>query len=163
VNHTCVNGSCTDTVTAKPPVAPDGGPLATTVRCGDDGTRCPANDPSNACCVAFDFDAGTGKGSCMPAAVCPSTSAVLYCDDPTDCAPNLADAGDPSICCVSNVGGTTTLAVTNATCQAVSLCTGGEFFGAVRSLCDERQVCPLSGDSCAIANGAPGYFTCQAK
>ena len=94
VNHTCVNGSCTDTVTATAPVAPDGGVCnpAPTVRCGDDGTRCPANDPTNACCVSFDFTTLTGKGSCMAPAACPSSSAVLYCDDSSDCA-----AGDAAI------------------------------------------------------------------
>jgi hypothetical protein len=161
VNHTCVNGSCSDTVTARAPVAADGGVLpGTTVRCGDDGTRCPENDPSNACCVAFDFDAGTGKGSCMPAASCPSTSAVLYCDDPSDCPLDLGDAADPGICCVTNVGGTTTLAVTNSTCQPASTCSGYNYFNETRTFCDERQVCPRSGSNCTPAVGAPGYFTC---
>jgi hypothetical protein len=164
LNHTCVNGSCTDTVTAKPPVAADGGPLTgPTVRCGDDGTRCPRNDPSNACCVAFDFDAGTGKGSCMPAASCPSSSAVLYCDDPSDCEPG--DAADPDICCVSNAIAPVNpnLAVTNSTCQPASTCSGANYFGQVRTFCDERQVCPRSGNNCLPAGGAPGYFACTTQ
>jgi hypothetical protein len=161
LNHTCVNGSCTDTVTAKAPVAVDGGPLAaSTVRCGDDGTRCPANDPNNACCVSFDLDAGTGKGSCMPAAICPSTSAVLYCDDPSQCPPNLGDAGDPVVCCVSNAAPPSGIIVTNSTCQPVSTCSGANDFGVTRSFCDERQVCPSTGDNCGGAAGAPGYFAC---
>jgi hypothetical protein len=162
VNHTCVNGSCTDTVTAKAPVAADGGSLtASTVRCGDDGTRCPANDPNNACCVAFDFGAGTGKGSCMPAGICPSTSAVLYCDDPSQCAPYHGDAADPAVCCVSNAASPDpNLRITNATCQPVTTCSGANYFGQPRSLCDGRGVCPRSGNNCTLANGAPGYFAC---
>jgi hypothetical protein len=162
VNHTCVNGSCTDTVTAKPPVAPDGGPLSgpTTVRCGDDGTRCPANDPSNACCVAFDFDAGAGKGSCVPAASCPSSSAVLYCDDPSDCEPG--DAADPGICCVTNVGNSSGYPVTNTTCQPLSTCAKDVIMG-VMTLCQRREVCPLSGANCQPEQGAPGYFACNAQ
>jgi hypothetical protein len=159
VNHTCVNGSCTDPLTAKAPV-----PLTTTVRCGDDGTRCPTNDPSNACCVAFDFDAGTGRGSCMPAAMCPSSRAILYCDDPSDCAASVGDAADPEICCVSNENNATdpNFRLTNSTCQLASTCSGANYFGETRTLCDERQVCPGTGNNCTLAAGAPGYFACQA-
>lgn len=159
-NHTCVNGSCTDTVTAKPPVAEDGGPVsAPTVRCGDDGTRCPANDPNNACCVDFDFDAGTGKGSCMPAGSCPASSAVLYCDDPTDCEPG--DAADPGICCVTNFGQGGGNPVTNTTCQPTSTCILDVDQEAL-TLCERRQVCPHTGYNCAPSTGAPGYFQCNA-
>jgi hypothetical protein len=159
LNHTCVNGSCTDPVTAAPPVSPDGGPLGgPTVRCGDDGTRCPSNDPTSACCVQFDFDAGTGKGTCMAAANCPSSSAVLYCDDPTDCAPG--DAGNPGICCTTNVGNNGGAPLTNATCQPASTCSfniGTE----INTLCQERQPCPRSGRNCEPAVSAPGYFVCN--
>jgi hypothetical protein len=160
VNHTCVNGSCTDTVTAKPPVGPDGGPLSgVTVRCGDDGTRCPANDPSNVCCIGWNFDAGTGKGSCMPAASCPSSSALLYCDDPVDCEPG--DAADPGICCVTSLDVSLNAAVTNANCQPVSTC-GQLYFGQTRSFCQRRQPCPHGALACESAAGAPGYFACNA-
>jgi hypothetical protein len=158
-NHTCVNGSCTDTVTAKSPTAPDGGPLGGTVRCGDDGTRCPANDPNNACCVAFDLDAGTGKGTCVAAENCPSTSAVLYCDDWRDC--EQGDASDPGICCLMTVGDLLDSRLTNAACQPASTCTGVNI--GVYSLCQGRRPCPLSGISCEMAGGAPGYFQCKTK
>jgi hypothetical protein len=160
LNHTCVDGSCSDTVTATPPLGPDGsiagGP---TVRCGDDGTRCPANDPKNVCCVTFDFTAGTGKGKCVAAASCPSSSATLYCDDARDCEPG--DAADPGICCVTTVGDNGAAPITNATCQPASTCrqdVGAE----IVSLCQERQVCPRSSHNCHPAGGAaPGYFLCN--
>jgi hypothetical protein len=158
LNHTCVNGSCTDTVTAQPPVAPDGGPASgPTVRCGDDGTTCPAGDPKNTCCVTFDFDAGTGRGTCMAAESCPTASAVLYCDDPSDCDPG--DAADPGVCCVTGNGGGN--AITNAACQPVSTCNANAG-SQVYSLCEQRQPCPWSGNNCSLAPTAPGYFECQA-
>jgi hypothetical protein len=160
VSHTCVNGSCTDTVTAKPATALDGGPLGATVRCGDDGTSCPANDPSHACCVTFDFDAGAAKGVCTAAESCPASSAVLYCDDPHDCDPG--DAADPGICCVTDVGNALTNPLTNATCQPASTCNGLNAVGTY-SLCEERKVCPGSGKNCSPAPGAPGYFECAVQ
>lgn len=159
VNHTCVNGSCTDTVTATAPVAPDGGVYnpPPTVRCGDDGTRCPANDPTLACCVTFDLDAGTGKGACMAPAACPSTSAIFYCDDTSEC--GGGDAGDPRVCCES-LGGAPYVA-TNSSCQASSTCDPAE--GLELVLCQDRQPCPQSQVTCSGDVNAPGYYHCDAK
>jgi hypothetical protein len=155
LNHTCVNGSCTDTVIAAPPVAPDGGVVSgPTVRCGDDGARCPVGDPNNACCVALDRDAGTGKGACMPPAACPSASAILYCDDSSEC--GTGDASDPYVCCESIAGDP--YVMTNATCQPQSTCTPGE--GLHLALCQDRQVCPVSGQTCGADGNAPGYYDC---
>jgi hypothetical protein len=159
LDHTCVNGSCTDTVTAAPPVGEDGGLVAgPTVRCGDDGTRCPPNDPRSACCVQFDFDAGTSQGACMPAASCPPSRAVLYCDDPSDCEPG--DAADPGICCATYVGNNGNMPVTNATCQPASTCTPIGLV-TVATLCQERKPCPRSGRNCGPEVAAPGYFWCN--
>jgi hypothetical protein len=157
VNHTCVNGSCTDTVTATPPVAPDGGVYnaGPTVRCGDDGTRCPVNDPTNACCVTFDYGAGTGKGACMAPAACPSTSAILYCDDSSEC--GTSDASDPLLCNESIAFTSTAGYTTGAACQPRS----ENQNGAANALCQDRGLCPVSGVSCSADPAAPGYFDCQ--
>ena len=158
INHTCVDGSCTDTVTATPPVAPDGGVVAgPTVRCGDDGMRCPANDPSLVCCVTFDYEAGTGTGDCVAPAACPSTSAALYCDDSSEC--EAGDAGDPVMCCES-IGGSP-YRTTNAGCQAASTCDQGQ--GLALVLCQYRQACPVNQATCGLDPNAPGYFDCTAR
>jgi hypothetical protein len=156
VDHTCVSGSCTDTVSATAPVNSDGGVYSAgpTVRCGDDGTRCPANDASLVCCVSFDFDAGAGKGTCVPPASCPTTSAVLYCDDSSDCSPL---DGDTPVCCetrgeVAGHGQTT-----NTACQPASVCAGN---GGGITLCQDRQACPVSLQSCGQDPNAPGYYDC---
>jgi hypothetical protein len=162
LNHTCVNGSCTDTTTAKPPVGADGGPLGVTVRCGEDGTMCPSNDPGSVCCVTFDFDAGTSRGVCIAAESCPASSALLYCDDPQDCVPDGhgdGGAADPPICCMTNSMNNLGAPLTNASCQPVSTCFGDSTLGAY-SLCEERRVCPHSGKNCGPAPSAPGYFQC---
>jgi hypothetical protein len=155
VNHTCVNGSCTDTVTATAPVAADGGVYSAgpTVRCGDDGTRCPVNDLNLACCVTFDLDAGTGKGTCVAAAACPSTSAVVYCDDSSECPP--LDGAIVVCCATTSSAGPRTL--TNADCEPQVQCGGN---GGGTSLCEDRQPCPNSQGNCGPEPAAPGYFTC---
>lgn len=153
LNHTCVEGSCTDTVTATAPVSPDGGVVSgPTVRCGDDGTRCPVNDPMNACCVTFDLDARTGKGACMAAAMCPSTSAVLYSDGDSDCP--ASEAGLNECVLVNDNLATPQIAISAA-------CTVDKTEGAFEVVCQDRQPCPLSGNACGVTAAAPGYFSCQ--
>jgi hypothetical protein len=155
INHTCVDGSCTDIVTATAPIAPDGGVYnpPPTVRCGDDGTRCPVNDPSLACCVTFDFTAGTGKGVCIPPAQCPSTSAVLYCDDSSEC--GQGDASDPIICSEFQTGGSSPR-VTSTACQPRSQ----NVQGLAPTLCQDRNVCPGTQSDCYPDQTAPGYYSC---
>jgi hypothetical protein len=157
LNHTCVNGACSDTVTAAAPVTLDGstqsGPV---VRCGDDGTTCPANDTSLACCVAFDFDAGTGKGTCVAPHDCPSSSAVLYCDDSSDCAGIDADGGGTTVCVASTIIGYSG-PVTNSACLSYAL---DDHFPM---LCQDRQPCPVSTSVCTESGGAPGYYVCYAQ
>jgi hypothetical protein len=156
INHTCVNGSCTDIVTATAPIAPDGGVYdpGPTVRCGDDGTRCPANDASSVCCVTFDLTAGTGKGACVAPSACPSTSALLYCDDTSDCPPQ---DGDLFLCCEQHAA-TAMGPISSAACESREAC--GSNGGAI-TLCQDRMACPVSTNDCVAAASAPGYFDCQ--
>ena len=156
INHTCVDGSCTDTVTATAPVAPDGGVYnaGPTVRCGDDGTRCPANDPTLACCVTFDLDAGTGKGTCIAPAACPATGAVLYCDDSSECP---SPDGSLFVCCSEQDKIAPGAVVTNSDCVPQGQCAGN---GGGITFCQDRQPCPGSMGLCASDYAAPGYFNC---
>lgn len=162
LNHTCVNGSCTDTLTATGPVAPDGGVLLSgpTVRCGDYGTRCAANDSENVCCVTFaSSDAGASQGACVNPAACPSTSALLRCDDSSDCP--AGDASDPLVCCASKTDAPEI--VTNSICTPLSACLLGGHGGGQVLLCQDRGACPTSGDAlnCIPADVAPGYYRCD--
>jgi hypothetical protein len=125
------------------------------VRCGDDGTTCPANDTSLACCVTFDFDAGTGKGTCVAPHACPSSSALLYCDDSSDCAATVVEEGGAAVCGVSTTGDFTG-PVTGAACMVRNVYSG------IPVLCQDRAPCPLSNATCVPnVGGAPGYYYCQ--
>ncbi len=161
LNHTCVIGQCTDPQTASPLVSPDGGVLGPSVRCGDEGTRCPVNDPASVCCVTFDLDAGTGHGACKAPQDCPSTSAVLHCDDPVDCvgSPASGDASDPLVCCGSV---TTDLSrLTSSICTPLSSCLLGGKGGVQDAICQDRGACPSSAPNCIQATDAPGYYRCN--
>ncbi len=156
INHTCVDGSCTDTVTATAPVADDGGVLVSepTVRCGDDGTRCPANDPDLACCITRNTDGTTlNLGTCIPAKECPPANAVLYCDDSSECP--LGDAGVAQICCELLTSSGTYLSL----CSETANCPDG--VGNQFVLCEERLSCPSSGANCRVDTRLNGYFDCS--
>ncbi len=156
LNHTCVSGSCTDTVTATAPVSPDGGVLTgPVVRCGDDGTQCAANDPSLVCCVAFVYDGGTSKGTCVAPHDCPSTSATIACDDTSDCP--VGDASDAIVCCQINTANGNLGPTVNASCLGIAECQGT----SARVLCQDRQPCPLNGGACGVSGSAPGYYDCS--
>lgn len=161
LNHTCVAGACTDTVSASPPVSADGGvPPRPTVRCGSavDAPRCPVGDPSNACCLAVDLAANTTVGTCIAASACPSSNLVLYCDDSSDCASVPGDDGGAAVCCVPAAGGSACglngAPPAGAQCVAPSRC--GDFV----AMCEERTPCPIAGNACEIEPALPGYHTC---
>ena len=156
VNHTCVSGACTDVVTATPPIADDGGVYdpRPTVRCGGDGTRCPANDPNSACCVTFDFTARTAQGACVAPATCPSTSAVFYCDDSSQCP--VGDTGNPFICAEAIDNGASPQRTVGTACEPRL----SNAQGVAPTLCQKRETCPITSQQCSVDPFAPGYYSC---
>jgi hypothetical protein len=157
--HTCVDGECVDTQ--------DQGPQAATasVRCGDNGVRCPTS--GQVCCLSVDVDAGTTFGQCKEAASCPPTSIVLNCDKGSDCAGPRDDAGRPNVCCLAYTTGQGNAsqpnAISGSQCLPYEACTGG-YWGL--DLCSDRQPCVDGTLECYAAQTVPtglmpGYFWCN--
>jgi len=165
LNHTCVEGSCTDTVTATPPVAPDGGVLGGPVRCGDNGASCPTT--GQLCCLEV-FDGGT-RGACKAPADCAATNVVLQCDRSSECAGVDAggglDAGESAVCCMNLVSTATAEAELVASqCLSIRRCVVPSGAVGIVEACQDRL--PCHGHACLPANGGlnlpylPGYWYC---
>jgi hypothetical protein len=162
--HTCFAGSCTS---ATQQAGSDGDaaapPQVESVRCGDDGLRCPLGDPSHICCVTFDRDAGTGQGACVLARDCPSTSTLYNCDKPSDCV-GAGSASDPGVCCESVDFGVSAVYVSSASCMSLSACYAGANQSALSVVCGDRQNCTMidGGPGICFADpSSPGYFICK--
>jgi hypothetical protein len=161
--HTCVNRECVDSQNAVPGALVDGG--AATVRCGDNGVRCPTS--GEVCCLSVDVDAGTTQGQCMDPTLCPPTSMVLYCDKESDCPGPRDDAGNPNVCCLEYAvtGGNANQPgiISGSQCLSFTACTFNRFSN---DMCDDRQPCvnsnfPCHASSTVPAGLMPGYFWCD--
>ena len=154
--HTCVNGSCTDAQTAAVVIDP----TQPTVRCGDNGIRCPTS--GNVCCLTVDKVAGTATGECRPGSDCPSTSTVLNCDDSSQC--GVTDAGVPLVCAIAyELDPTTTNGHAPSTIAASNCVEGAD---QRLELCGERRTCAHPNSSCHASagyplNALPQYFWCE--
>jgi hypothetical protein len=158
--HTCVDGTCVDSSSAAPPTGTNAN---ATIRCGDNGVRCPTS--GQVCCLSVDVDAGTTHGVCEDPTSCPPTSIVLACDKESDCAGARDDAGFPNVCCVSyTVGkgnGWQPNGISNTQCLSYDKCT--QSFGL--EMCDDRKSCVDGTAQCGVAITVPsgllpGYFWC---
>jgi hypothetical protein len=161
-SHTCVNRECVDSHSAAPDALADGGPQ--TVRCGDNGVRCPTS--GDVCCLSVDVAAGTTHGECMNPTSCPPTSMVLNCDKESDCAGPKDDAGNPNLCCLEyTVGagnGNQPAVISGSQCLSYNSCVVGHF---ANELCSDRQPCvngtlPCGASSTVPVGLMPGYFWC---
>ncbi len=155
--HTCVDGSCTDSQTATTVIVD---PTEPTVRCGDNGIRCATT--GDVCCLTVDRAAGTSVGECKPAEQCPSTSTVLNCDDSEDCAPQ-ADGGK-SVCALSFMLLSATSSPHVPNTIALAQCVSYGFYQV--ELCGERKGCINPNSMCHASvgepdNALPGYFWCD--
>jgi hypothetical protein len=154
--HTCVDGSCADSATAT--VVLD--PLEPSVRCGDNGIRCPTS--GDVCCLTVDAAAGTTTGECKPGGLCASPNVVLNCDDSSQC--GLGPDGSQLVCAISydvaegapnsHFPGT----VSTASCV--------EGFSQRLELCGARRGCTNVVAACHTSvgypqNALPGYFWCE--
>ncbi|MES1175386.1 MAG: hypothetical protein ABUL62_13780 [Myxococcales bacterium] len=166
--HTCVDGTCAETSTIVDLVSVPEASTGPTVRCGDNGTVCPTS--GNVCCLTVDANAGTSTGECKPAAQCPSTSAVLYCDDESDCTSFTDDQGRIGMCELSYTPQDGTLFVPTAV--AGSQCVFHAGTQGIRAygleLCQTRLPCLGGTLTCEASNGMPqnplpGYFWCLYK
>jgi hypothetical protein len=106
--------------------------------------------------LSIDTDAGTTTGDCRLPHDCPPTSAVLACDDATDCAGQLDDAGEPFVCCAQNQHCDLSGKPAISACVPASACMGN----GTELLCQNRTSCPAAGNLCAPAS-FPGYFSCR--
>ncbi|HWZ89011.1 MAG TPA: hypothetical protein VNW92_09175 [Polyangiaceae bacterium] len=166
--HTCVDGTCS--IASAEPVATtataveDAGPQ---VRCGDNGVLCPTS--GNVCCLSVDADAGTSFGECMPSHECPRGSIVLNCDDSSDCADRLDDAGRPDLCLMSYMflnGSASPLSpgivsLTACVARPTNLSSSDYL-----EMCQVRQPCLNGSVVCHASlgypeNPLPGYFWCN--
>jgi hypothetical protein len=160
--HTCVNGECVDTQSVEAP--PPGTSGVGTVRCGDNGVRCPTS--GQVCCLSVDVDAGTTLGECKEPSLCPPTNIVLNCDKESDCAGPRDDAGLPPVCCMSyTVGagnGNTPNKIIGSQCLPFESCAGT---GWGNEFCMDRQACVDGTKACDVGvtlppGLMPGYFWC---
>jgi hypothetical protein len=161
--HTCYGGECVGTSTSAAPESDAGvDPFLSSVRCGDN-LRCPLGDPNQVCCAAFDLDAGTGQGSCIPTLHCPSTSSVYKCDKASDCVA-VGTPTDPGVCCESiNFSYPPTVFVALTECLTQSVCIANANESTATTVCDDRQSCSTvegGAQPCVPDPGSPGYFTC---
>jgi hypothetical protein len=164
-SHTCIGSTCTDTQAVDGTPAPaDGGTSQRTVRCGDNGARCPTT--GQVCCLSVNFDAGTTSGQCMDPASCPPTSIVLNCDKESDCAGPRDDAGRPNVCCLAHTegqtGGGQPTSISGSQCLAYERCTN-KIYGL--ELCSDRQPCVDRTVQCSAGATVPpgllpGSFWC---
>jgi hypothetical protein len=162
--HTCVSADCVDSRSVGlPSPAADGGETAPTVRCGDNGVRCPTS--GQVCCLSVDVDAGTTSGDCRESTSCPPTSMVLNCDKESDCAGPRDDAGKPNLCCLIYVVGAGNASepssIAGSQCLPFDAC-GNPF---ADELCSDRQPCvdgtlPCMASSTVPPGLMPGYFWC---
>lgn len=160
--HSCISGSCQDARLSVTPSADAGaGSTGPTVRCGGDGTRCPVSGPE-VCCVTPQNGGTTGV--CSAPESCPPASAILRCDDDSQCTGPVDDAGAPFVCCLSY--GSPDLAgpfspniIHLSQCLSYSACINRSDYGL--SLCEKRGTCAGTPTLCTSANDAlPGYFWC---
>ena len=172
---TCIASVCVDArlqQASPPPFTPpsaatDGGSKGPSVRCGDDGVRCPLT--GNVCCVTA-VDGGT-KGACVDPQECPRSSAVLRCDDESDCPGPDDDAGRPPVCCLtySKSGSSSDFCasfVHSSRCFPYANCLQGQ--NVELGLCEDRDACQHGRLKCAPMDrcsdpfvGLPGYSFCQ--
>jgi hypothetical protein len=132
------------------------------VRCGSYGVVCKTT--GDVCCLTFEADTGKASGACMPAEDCPIDSAVLWCDDETDCAEKRED-GHLGVCALAYtpLDGDPYM----PTKVASSYCahaTPKETGNAGLALCQNRNTCDGQfpcGSSSGAPNVLPGYFWCQ--
>ena len=160
--HSCVSGTCQDArLSVVAPADTDAGTTGPTLRCGDNGARCPLTGPQ-VCCVTPN-DGGT-TGACTASESCPPASAVLRCDDDSQCGSTLDDAGLPFVCCLSYnsadlAGPFSPNVIHLSQCLSYSACIKGTDYGL--SLCEKRGTCAGVPTLCGAANAAlPGYFWC---
>jgi hypothetical protein len=160
--HTCVDGTCSIAAadpTAATAASADAGPQ---VRCGDNGVICPTS--GNVCCLSVDKDAGTSFGECKPSSDCPIMNIVLNCDESSDCAGLLDDAGRPELCLMSftPIGQGDPLQPGVVSLTQCLVRTSGDNL----EMCQTRQPCQNGGAPCHASDGRPqdplpGYFWCD--
>jgi len=177
--HTCLTGDCVGSQFIEPPVPPASMPVVpdagatdggASVRCGDNGVRCPTS--GNVCCLTVDMDAGTTSGHCGLGRDCPSTSIVLNCDDDTDCSALDDPEAGPGLCALTYSAGVepfTPIRVSLSEClPAHSPLPGVSHLGLV--LCQERTgpcagrlpcVSSHGSDNSQTENALPGYYWCE--
>jgi hypothetical protein len=163
--HTCVNQVCVDSQEVSPPA--DGGAGGPTVRCGDNGIRCPTT--GDVCCLTVDVDAGTTSGECRAPTSCPTGSLVLNCDKESDCVGPPDDAGRPNVCCLAykwadGADPHIPANISGSQCLPLETCTRHGFWGD--DLCSDRQACVDGKVQCHVsvtipAGLLPGYFWCD--
>jgi len=154
--HTCVNGSCVDSTSA----GRESDPLEPTVRCGDNGIRCPTS--GDVCCLTVDAAAGTSTGECKPAAMCASSSVVLNCDDSSQC--GLGPDGNQRACVISYDYSADSPNAHFPNTVAVASCV--DAWSQHLELCGARRGCinPIVQCHASLGyplNPLPGYFWCE--
>jgi hypothetical protein len=166
--HSCKGGSCQPAASVDPELEPDPvTPEAASVRCGDDGVRCPTN--GNLCCLSVDFANQKAKGDCRPMEQCPVGNIVLQCDDDSDC----KDPSDPKAFCNLAFSATSpdrpyhAMSIGFSHCSPATQEAAGE--AEALGLCekherciDDRFACRDSQDAETHLSVLPHYFWCEA-
>jgi hypothetical protein len=150
--HSCVAGRCVDarnTERALP--EPEH-----SVRCGDDGVRCPTE--GEVCCLSVDLEQQSSSGSCRRPAACDRPSVVLFCDDDSDCPEREPETGSPAVCLLSySLSGPSDpwspSAVAHASCRYASV--AGLMGSNGLALCQEHKSCADGAFRCVESRGMP--------
>lgn len=161
--HTCVGGACESSQVERGKPAEASSPNEPSVRCGDDGVRCPTR--GDVCCLRVDGDATSGD--CRPSELCEPPNIVLNCDDSSDC-PATDGKGHVGLCSLSYVPAPevswTPTAVALSDCGFNYMESTGTVY--TLALCGDHKACLNGAVACESSSGLPtnplpGYFWCE--
>lgn len=164
-NHTCVGGTCetAQVKDAQPGASAQDAPAPgePSVRCGDDGVRCPTS--GNVCCLKV--DGGRTSGDCRPADACEPPNIVLNCDDDSDCPDADGHLGLCSISYTPLVDSIyTPVSIALSDCRLDYQESTGNAW--TLDLCENRKSCMGGAYSCVASHGSPtnplpNYYWCE--
>lgn len=162
-NNTCIAGSCQAAQLKEAPPPEMLAPNEPSVRCGDDGVRCPTS--GNVCCLKVDGD--KTSGDCRRPELCEPPNIVLNCDDDSDC-PASDGQGNWGLCAVSYTPHVDTLYTPVSV--ALSDCRFNYIESTAQAwtiaLCENRKSCVNGAYNCIESHGSPtnplpGYYWCE--
>lgn len=160
--HTCLTGGCVGSEQVEHPDPED--VREPSVRCGDNGVRCGLT--GKVCCLSVDTDAQTTHGECRYPETCPSDSAVLNCDDDSDCPPE-SDYSYPGLCMLvyDNKNGVLQDPGRASGSQCRFAANTSTQSSAGLALCENRLSCAngwfVCKESKGMPNPLPGYHWCE--